>query len=169
MQISKNQVHQLYFNLYSMTALFFLFQINTIAAIRHSATEGHTIVMSQTDSIHESFYDLFNHRFHRLDSSDGPQFYCNIAIGAHNKPCRIHPNFQCIILVNKNELQNLPPPFLNRFEKYLLSYGLLLDSALNQLPPFVSRIFYASEKKVSMSVANTTLVIVIQFEYGQRL
>ena len=58
-------------------------KINTIAAIRHSAIEGHTVVMSQTDDIHESFYDLFNQRFRRIDDPDhGPRYYTNIAIGA---------------------------------------------------------------------------------------
>ena len=35
-------------------------QVNTIAQIRHSVAEGHTVLLSQTDEIHESFYDLFN-------------------------------------------------------------------------------------------------------------
>ena len=72
-------------------------KINTIAAIRHSAIEGHTAVLSQTDDIHESFYDLFNQRFRRIDDPEhGARYYTNIAIGAHLKPSRVHPNFQCV-------------------------------------------------------------------------
>ena len=131
-------------------------QINTIAAIRHSATVGHTIVMCQTDSIHECFYDLFNHRFHRLDASDGPRFYSNIAIGAHIKPCRIHPDFRCLVVVKKSELKNIPPPFLNRFEKYFLSSKALFNTAVNQLPPFLRKIIYAAEKKVHIFFIDVT-------------
>ena len=40
--------------------IYVFFQIDTIAGIRHSAIQGHSIVMLQTDDIHESFYDLFN-------------------------------------------------------------------------------------------------------------
>ena len=97
--------------------------------------------MIQTDDIHESFYDLFNRRFKRIDipvpddqpnpephdsklgdskPNDQPhnlklklqqhdskpddqidksstRLYANIAIGAHLKPCRVHPNFKCIV------------------------------------------------------------------------
>ena len=145
-------------------------QINTIAAIHHSATEGHTIVMCQTDSIHECFYDLFNCRFHRLDASDGPRFYCNIAIGAHIKPCRIHPDFQCLVVVKKAELKNIPPPFLNRFEKYFLSLRVLFNTALNQLPPFMARIICAAEKKVhapAMSLVYLRKIVIAFFNAFQ--
>ncbi len=55
--------------------IFSVHQINTIAAIRHSAIQGHTVVMSQTDDIHESFYDLFNQRFRRIDDpQEGPRY-----------------------------------------------------------------------------------------------
>ena len=115
-------------------------QVNTIAAVRHSATEGHTVVMCQTDSIHESFYDLFNRRFHRIDANTGPRYYANIAIGAHIKPCRVHPNFECVVVVKLSDLKqkNIPAPFLNRFEKYLLSHELILEAALGNLPPALS-------------------------------
>ena len=115
-------------------------QVNTIAAVRHSATEGHTVVMCQTDSIHESFYDLFNRRFHRIDANTGPRYYANVAIGAHIKPCRVHPNFECVVVVKLSDLErkNIPAPFLNRFEKYLLSHELILEAALGNLPPALS-------------------------------
>ena len=108
--------------------------------------------MSQTDAIHESFYDLFNRRFHCINASDGPRFYSNIAIGAHIKPCRIHPDFQCVVVVKMSELKNIPPPFLNRFEKYYLSHKLLLDTALDHLPPFMARVICITKEKVRMSV-----------------
>ena len=123
-------------------------QINTIAAVRHSATEGHTVVMIQTDAIHESFYDLFNRRFHRIDVSSGPKYYTNISIGAHIKPCRVHPNFECVVVLKKSELPNIPAPFLNRFEKYTLSHELVLKAALTKLPPALNKVIEAAQRKV---------------------
>ena len=124
-------------------------KINTIAAIRHSAIEGHTVVMSQTDDIHESFYDLFNQRFRRIDDPDhGPRYYTNIAIGAHLKPSRVHPDFQCVVVVKKSEVADTPPPFLNRFEKYLISHSSLLDQALQKLRPCISSMICATKEKV---------------------
>ena len=124
-------------------------KINTIAAIRHSAIEGHTVVMSQTDDIHESFYDLFNQRFRRIDDpKEGPRYYTNIAIGAHLRPSRVHPNFQCVVVVKKSEVKNTPAPFLNRFEKYLISHCTLLETALERMPPSMGSIVRAAMEKV---------------------
>jgi len=115
-----------------------LSQINTIAAIRHAAVEGHTVLMSQTDDIHDSFYDLFNQHFRRIDEPDPkkePRFYANVAIGSHSKPCRVHKDFQCVVIVRKSEPRSTPPPFLNRFEKYSISHRDFLDARLQSLPP----------------------------------
>ena len=122
--------------------------MNTIAAIRHSAIEGHTVIMTQTDDIHESFYDLFNQRFRVIDDpTHGPRYYTNIAIGAHLKPCRVHPDFQCVVVVKKSEIVNTPKPFLNRFEKYCISHRSLLDTALSHLSPCLKVIVMTARAK----------------------
>ena len=133
--------------------LMLFLQINTIAAIRHSAIEGHTVVMSQTDDIHESFYDLFNQRFRRIDDpQQGPRYYTNIAIGAHLRPCRVHPNFQCVVVVKKSEVKDTPAPFLNRFEKYCVTHTTLLETALAPLPPCLKIMIAAAKDKVHVLI-----------------
>lgn len=124
-------------------------KIHTIAAIRHSASEGHTAVMSQTEGVHESFYALFNQRFQRIDDAEhGTRYYTSIAIGSHSKPSLVHPDFQCVVVVKKSELNTVPAPFLNRFEKYLISYGSLLEIILQRLPPCIAIIIKAAKSKV---------------------
>ena len=124
-------------------------KINTIAAIRHSIVEGHTVVLSQTDSIHESFYDLFNLRFRRIDDPEhGTRYYTNIAIGPHHKPSRVNPNFQCVVVVKESEITSTPAPFLNRFEKYRISHHGLLEAILQGLPPCIAIIVKAAREKV---------------------
>ena len=111
--------------------------------------EGHTIVMAQTDDIYESFYDLFNQHFRKIcDPTKGTRYYTNIAIGAHSKPCRVHPNFQCVVVVKKSEVLSMPPPFLNRFEKFCITHSSLLDAALQHLPPCMHIIIQAVKEKV---------------------
>lgn len=127
-------------------------KINTIAAIRHSAVEGHTVVLSQTDDIHESFYDLFNQRFRRIDDpTKGPRYYTNIAIGPYLKPSRVHPKFQCVVIVKKSEVKDTPAPFLNRFEKYLISHQALLEMAFELMPLNMGSVFRAVMEKVNIS------------------
>ena len=133
-------------------------QINTIAAIRHSAIEGHTVVMTQTDNIHESFYDLFNQRFRKTDDpQEGTRYYTNIAIGAHTKPSRVDPNFQCVVVIKKSEVKNTPVPFLNRFEKYCIAHYSLLKEALSHLPPCIRIIVEAAMEKVCISYLEVTV------------
>ena len=128
-------------------------QVNTIAAIRHSAIAGHTVIMSQTDDIHESFYDLFNQHFCRIiDPEAGPRYFTNIAIGAHVKPSRVDQNFQCIVVVKESEIKNTPTPFLNRFEKYFVSHNNLLTLVLDKLPPCLRVMANLVYEKVSAAV-----------------
>ena len=105
--------------------------------------------MTQANDIHESFYDLFNQRFRRIDDVRGPRYYANIAIGAHSKPCRVHPQFQCVVVIKQPEVKNTPAPFLNRFEKYCLTHHALLEAALGMLPPCMAVVINAVREKVS--------------------
>ena len=125
--------------------------VNTIAAIRHCAGEGHTVIMCQSDSIYASFYDLFNQRFRKYHSEKGPSsYYCNIAIGPHSKPSRVHKDFQCIVVIKKSEIDQTPAPLLNRFEKYLLSHTDILNSFVSKLPENVRKIVRAAQDKVCL-------------------
>ena len=96
---------------------------------------GHTVVLCQTEEIHQSFYDLFNQQFLLInDPTKGQCYYANIAIGAHTKLCRVDPRFQCVVVLRKSNLQFTPPPFLNRFEKYSLSYQSIFEASLKKTP-----------------------------------
>ena len=110
-------------------------KVHIISAIKHAALEGQTVILSQTDDINESFYDLFNQHFRRIsDPVRGRRYYANIAIGSHSKPCRVDPKFQCIVHMRQSEVKDAPRPFLNRFEKFLVSQEDLLHSSMQSLP-----------------------------------
>ncbi len=127
-------------------------QINTISGILHSAIEGHTVIMNQTDTIHDSFYDLFNQRFRQINNpGQQPRYYANVAIGAYLKPSRVDPKFQCIVVVKSSEINDVPPPFLNRFEKYYISHNSILQIAKKTLPPCVAAIVSSAREQVYYS------------------
>ena len=110
-------------------------------------------MMIQTDDIHESFYDLFNRRFKRIDDPvSGTRLYANIAIGAHLKPCRVDPKFQCVVAIKKSELDRAPAPFLNRFEKYYITHKNIYESVLKSLPAGFKLVVEAAYGKVCISV-----------------
>ena len=117
----------------------------------HSVAVGHTILMYQTDKIHESFYDLFNQRFRTIkDPERGPSYYTNVTIGAHSKPCRVNPAFQCVVVIKESEVEDTPPPFLSRFEKYHLTHQSLLETVFKKLPCNLRIVFEAARNKVSI-------------------
>ena len=124
-----------------------------IARIRNCILEGETILMCKTDEIHESFYSLFNLHFTTIvdpDDSSKSRFFTNIAIGANSKPSQVHPNFQCVIVVKKSELNLIPPPFLDRFEKYTLSHRTVLQTVLEELPPHMEILLKLIYEKVCL-------------------
>lgn len=109
--------------------------------------------MDQTEDIHESFYDLFNLRFRWIEDSHGAtQFYTNVASGAHIKPCRVHQNFQCLILLKEADVPDTPSPFLNRFEKFRITHEGILAAALDQLPQGFKAVVKTSIEKVVLLV-----------------
>ncbi len=125
-------------------------KIDTVAAIRHSAMKGHTVIMSQTDDIHESFYDLFNQHFRRIDFKNDPRYYTNIAIGAHHKPSRVHSDFRCVVVIKQSEAKNTPGPFLNRFEKYCITHKDICERSVSNLPHYLSLLMENAKKKVKL-------------------
>ena len=106
--------------------------------------------MFQTDEIHESFYELLNQRFRILEDPENKEtkLFTNVSIGAHTKPCRVHPMFQCIVVIKKSELKNTPQAFLNRFEKFFFSYNTLYRSIIESKPPNLQIIIIKVYEKV---------------------
>jgi len=85
--------------------------------------QGNILILSGLNSIYPSLYDLFNQNF----SFVGGKKYARIALGTSNNPMAyVHNNFKCIIILNEDELENQDPPFLNRFEKSIISFDSLI-------------------------------------------
>lgn len=144
---------------------FVLLQVDIISAVCHSITKGHTVVMNQTEDIHECFYDLFNLRFYSVkDSNDQWCYFANVAIGGHIKPIRVSPDFQCVVVLKQSELMDTPSPFLNRFEKYKLSHETLFKSIFQNFPLGVIRVVNQAFEKVlffcynHISILSTILI-----------
>lgn len=108
------------------------------------------MILCQADEIQESFYDLFNQRFRCVYIKNENRYYANISCGAHSKLSRIHPEFTCSVILRESELESTPGPFLNRFEKYYISYEVLFDHSLQFLPSTLQSIIKAVKHKVSI-------------------
>jgi hypothetical protein len=124
-------------------------KVNLVSGVKYAALQGQLVVLSQTDTVNESFYDLFNQHFTTYTSSDGNVRYsAKIAVGAMSKPCFVDPHFQCIVHMRLSDFEKAPAPFLNRFEKYRLSQADILCACLARVPPGVRCFLEAAQAKV---------------------
>lgn len=46
--------------------------------------------------------------------------------------CYVHDSFRCIVVVDFSQVSRLDPPFLNRFEKQVLTYENILTGRLRE-------------------------------------
>ena len=84
-----------------------------------------TLILRDFDMIYASLYDLFNQNF----SSYGNKKTVRIAFEYGKLSSVVNDNFHAIIIVNKYQIDNfkLDLPFLNRFEKHIIDFQMLLD------------------------------------------
>jgi len=143
-------------------------QVTLVSSVKTAAEKGEVVVLSHTEPVNESFYDLFNQHFQRqedrharalvsltvspggirMDITVGHvavnSYHANIAVGSHSKLCRVHQSFQSVVHMRLSELRYAPAPFLHRFEKYRLSHRNLLDAHVAEYPSrfrsFVSKV-----------------------------
>ena len=95
------------------------------------------MILKNLDSVYPSLYDLFNQNFTHIDNKN----YARIALGSSNTiPYEVHENFKSIILVDETDIDNQDPPFLNRFEKYLVSFDTLLTKDLRNISITIEKI-----------------------------
>ena len=92
--------------------------------------KGQMIILKDLEIIYPKFYDLFNQNFQKFGESK----YARIVLDSTtNERHIVNKNFRCIVLLEKNDLEEQDPPFLNRFEKHLMSFEYLLTEKQNRL------------------------------------
>ena len=75
--------------------------------------------------IYPSLYDLFNQNFTVM----GEKRFARIAFEYAKISSEVNKDFHCIVIVNNNQIKDLKldPPFLNRFEKHIVNFRMLLE------------------------------------------
>ena len=92
--------------------------------------KGEIIILKDMEIVYPKFYDLFNQNLQKFGNSQ----YARIVLDSTtNERHIVNKNFRCIILLEQNEVDNQDPPFLNRFEKHLMSFKYLLNEKQNRI------------------------------------
>ena len=114
------------------------------------------LLMQDLDMIYPSLYDLFNQNFTIM----GNKQYARIAFEYAKISSEVNRNFHVIVLVNNLQIQQLKldPPFLNRFEKHIINYDMLLDQEdldiINKINEYIKLIssFNKNEKNLTLDL-----------------
>ena len=82
------------------------------------------LLLSELEPVYPSLYDLFNQNFTVVSKKN----FARIGVGNTNNTFSfVNDDFKCIILVDQNEIEKEEIPFLNRFEKHIISFDYLLN------------------------------------------
>ena len=90
--------------------------------------QGKVLILNNLESVYPALYDLFNQNFTKVSDKN----FARIAIGSStNAFSFVHKEFRCIVSVDQDQIEEEEPPFLNRFEKHILSFEYLIKEKEN--------------------------------------
>ena len=99
-------------------------------SIISSMENGEIIILKDMEIIYPKFYDLFNQNLQKYGNSQ----YARIVLDSTtNERHIVNNSFRCIVLLEQSEVNDQDPPFLNRFEKHLMSFRYLLTERQNNI------------------------------------
>ena len=93
--------------------------------IKYIMETDNILILRDLDMIYASLYDLFNQNFTIM----GDKKFARIAFEYAKISSEVNNNFHVIVIVSKNKIKQLKldPPFLNRFEKHIVTFNMLLE------------------------------------------
>ena len=93
--------------------------------IKYIMETDNVLILRDLDIIYPSLYDLFNQNFTVM----GEKKFARIAFEYAKVSSEVNQDFHVIVIVNREQIKklSLDPPFLNRFEKHIITYNMLLE------------------------------------------
>ena len=103
------------------------YTIKVLNKIQVHMESKNILILKNLESVYPSLYDLFNQNFRVVSNKN----YARLAVGSStNTFSLVDNNFRCIINVDDDKINEEEPPFLNRFEKHIISFEYLLSKEL---------------------------------------
>lgn len=87
--------------------------------VRIAAENGFTILLVNCNLLYSALYDLLNDGYNLVGRT---KHFCNLDSGNVSRPICVHPKFKLIVHISSDELFQIPLAFLNRFNKFALSF-----------------------------------------------
>ena len=117
--------------------------------IKYIMESPNILILKDLDVVYPSLYDLFNQNF----TNCGDKKFARIAFEYAKVSSQVDKDFHTVVIVNKNQIQQLKldPPFLNRFEKHIINFDILLGDKdkeiANKIYEFIKLISSFNEDK----------------------
>ena len=103
------------------------YALKVLNKIQVHMERGNILILKSLESVYPAMYDLFNQNFTVLSNKN----YARLAVGSNtNKFAYVNNDFRCIVSVDIEQINNEEAPFLNRFEKHIISFEYLLNEEL---------------------------------------
>ena len=104
--------------------------------VKYIMETDNVMILRDLDIIYPSLYDLFNQNF----STMGEKKYARIAFEYAKVSSLVNNDFHAIVIVNREQIKklSLDPPFLNRFEKHIITYNMLLNEKEKEISNKIS-------------------------------
>ena len=134
------------------------YSLKILNKIQIHMEQERVLILKNLESVYPALYDLFNQNFTEVSKKN----YARIAIGSTtNTFSFVNNNFRCIVNVDYDQIDQEEAPFLNRFEKHIISFEYLLNqemideskkiyNKLNELITFSTNIY----KGINYSLKN---------------
>ena len=123
--------------------------------IKYIMETDNILILRDLDIIYPSLFDLFNQNFTCM----GDKKFARIAFEYAKISSEVNPNFRVIIIVNQIKIEELKldPPFLNRFEKHIINFRMLLTEKDIQISNKLMEYFgiissYNNNKKLKLDL-----------------
>ena len=126
--------------------------------VQITMSKDNVMILKNLTSMYPSLYDLFNQNFRKVGESN----YARIALGDSNtQNYFVNANFRCVVLLDKNEIDEQDPPFINRFEKHIITFEYLLDkkhvNISNQIYQLFNGLIEKGDQKLKINLKSQLL------------
>ena len=93
--------------------------------IKYIMETDNILILRELNMIYASLYDLFNQNFTCM----GDKRFARIAFEYAKISSEVNRDFHVVVIVNNKQIKDLKldPPFLNRFEKHIVNFEILLE------------------------------------------
>ena len=99
------------------------YSAKAINKIQYYLEQDIILILKNLSTTYSSLYDLFNQRFILIRNKK----YTEISLGEVTNSAFVNDNLKIIVFIREEAVKMQDPPFLNRFEKYYISFDNLLD------------------------------------------